>query len=229
MFNKSDSEIKKYINEQYQLLSQQLDEIQAQIKAGQRIRAYSQEKIMDKYLKRFAGFVATDKTSHEDLGWIEDQDKKLNDNIKVLDQLHSVYSLIFKNDNDESDDITGGFSNQKYYRVDIDIEDATESEINAILLKHILNYENNPSLTYNRISTTYFYKTNVYDYSINGAVEGERMAIANEFFYDGSVSNYGRTTFTNNDKLISYIKVDNLYNKSREMMKNLTQFEVKND
>lgn len=232
MFNKSDIQ---HLDKQYEELAHKLNRLEElmvrRFNYAQDDRTAEREKL-EKYFKKYYYFIAGDKMHNELLGfWGDEQDDQQKDSAdkpEPLTQLHQVYSLIFKH-GDASSNLSDKFNKDDYYRVDVDIEDATESEINAILLKHILNYKNNPQLTYKQIQTV-VYEPQVNYYTGDTVVAqaaGEKMK--NGFFYEPNVVGYKRTTFTNNDKLISYIKVDNLYNKSREIMKNLTQFEVKND
>ena len=115
--------------------------------------------------------------------------------------------------------VTGNFENMNQ------IQNAIDTEINAILLKHILNYANNPKITVNKIQTIVSSPRKIY--TQGSAIETldyvpEKV---NGFFYDQNVVGYSTLSFANNDRLISFIKIDNLENKSKTEMKNLTQFE----
>ena len=140
-------------------------------------------------------------------------------NVSCLDDLNYVYSLIFQSIHPEND-LSG--KNRKYYRVDINVNNSYEDEINATLLRHIRDYENHPVLKYDQIITNYctspiqmgtLYSSPYKDYY--------------GFFFDSRVRKY-RTKFeVNKDRLIDFADITDFKSKTQKAMKELTKFDIK--
>lgn len=224
MFNKSDMQ---HLDKQYEDLKHQLDTMQdlmvRRFNYAQKDRKAESDKVCEYFDMAFGqGIKGKDNDRLGLIGSGHDIPADTSGGTEVLDQLSKVYSLIFKRNGTDTDDITGGLSNQKdYYRVDVTI-DAPNNAINAMLLKHIISPFSCGSLTYNEISTLYSYES--WDDLEGGVIN--KTGSAKGFFYDDSVVGYSTLSFANNDRLISFIKIDNLENKSKTKMKNLTQFEA---
>ena len=227
MFSKSDIQ---HLDKQYEELSHKLDQLHEFTRHGFNTMRQDHDDEYEKlrqYFKKYYYFIAGDKMPNEDLGYIDHEwtSNPTKPPKETFDDLGQVYSLIFKR-GDADENLSGKFNKKDYYRVDVAIQDALDTEINAILLKHVLNYANNPKITYNQIQTIVNGPKMIY---ANGdAVRAETFEHekVNGFFYDKNVVGYTTMSFANNDRLISFIKIDNLENKSKAEMKNLTQFEV---
>lgn len=227
MFSKSDIQ---HLDKQYEELAQKLDQLHEFTRHGFNSMRQDHDDEYEKlrqYFKKYYYFIAGDKMPNEDLGYIDHEwtSNPTKPPKEIFDDLGQVYSLIFKR-GDADENLSGKFNKKDYYRVDVAIQDAIDTETNAILLKHVLNYADNPKITYNQIQTIiYEPQRNYYlgDTLVARAAGKEKI---NGFFYDKNVVGYSTLSFANNDRLISFIKIDNLENKSKTAMKNLTQFEV---
>ena len=227
MFSKSDIQ---HLDKQYEELANKLDQLHEFTRHGFNSMRQDHDDEYEKlrqYFKKYYYFIAGDKMPNEDLGYIDHEwtSNPAKPPKEIFDDLGQVYSLIFKR-GDADENLSGKFNKKDYYRVDVAIQDAIDTEINAILLKHILNYANNPKITVNKIQTIVSSPRKIY--AQGSAIETldyvpEKV---NGFFYDQNVVGYSTLSFANNDRLISFIKIDNLENKSKTEMKNLTQFEV---
>lgn len=226
MFSKSDIQ---HLDKQYGDLQQKLDCMQElmvrRFNYAQDDRTAEREKL-EKYFKKYYYFIAGDKMPNEDLGYIDHEwtSEPAKPPKELFNDLGQVYSLIFKR-GDADDNLSGKFDKKDYYRVDVSIQDALDTEINAILLKHVLNHANNPKITYNQIYTIVPTDSGIL---IRGQeVKTQRTEEQNGFFYDQNVVGYTTLSFTNNDRLVSFLKIDNLKNKSKQAMRDFTQFDIK--
>lgn len=225
MFSKSDMQ---HLDKQYEELAHKLDQLHEFISAilnTERKNRVDDQQELYKYLKKYSYYIAHDKSYNDALGFIEDEVATTvsKDAKSIFKNLGKVYSLIFKRSDAECN-LTGKFNRDDYYRVDVSIVDMTDAEINAILLRHILNYGSNPQITVNKIQTVFNTYTRTWDEKT--IVKVKQRKKINGFFYDKNVVGYATLSFANNDRLILFIKIDNLENKSKTAMKNLTQFEV---
>lgn len=228
MFSKSDIQ---HLDKQYEDLQQKLDYMQKlmvrRFNYAQDDRTAEREKL-EKYFKKYYYFIAGDKMSNEDLGYIDHEwtSEPAKPPKELFNDLGQVYSLIFKR-GDADDNLSGKFDKKDYYRVDVSIQDALDTEINAILLKHVLNHANNPKITYNQIQTIVNGPKMIYAQGDAIKTETFTNKKTNGFFYDKNVVGYTTMSFTNNDRLISFLKIDNLESKSKQAMRDFTQFDIK--
>lgn len=169
-----------------------------------------------------------DKMAQQKQNAVSQAKKKVDDNdhlkdalnASCLDELNYVYSLIFQSIHPEND-LSG--KNRKYYRVDINVNNSYEDEINATLLRHIRDYENHPVLKYDQIITNYCTSSIQACVGMNSAPYEDYYG----FFYDRSVYEY-RTKFgVNKDRLINFVEITDLQDKTREKMKEITKFDIK--
>lgn len=228
MFNKSDMQ---HLDKQYEELANKLDQLHEFTHHGFNTMRQDHDDEYEKlrqYFKKYYYFIAGDKMPNEDLGYIDHEwtSNPAKPPKEIFDDLGQVYSLIFKR-GDADENLSGKFNKKDYYRVDVAIQDALDTEINAILLKHVLNYANNPKITYNQIQTIVSEPKKIYAQGDAIKTETFTNEKVNGFFYGKNVVGYTTMSFTNNDRLISFLKIDNLENKSKQAMRDFTQFDIK--
>lgn len=228
MFSKSDIQ---HLDKQYEELAHKLDQLHEFTHHGFNTMRQDHDDEYEKlrqYFKKYYYFIAGDKMPNEDLGYIGHEWTSIpaKPPKEIFDDLGQVYSLIFKR-GDADENLSGKFNKKDYYRVDVAIQDAIDTEINAILLKHVLNYANNPKITYNQIQTIVNGPKMIYANGDAVRTETFEHEKVDGFFYDKNVVGYTTMSFTNNDRLISFLKIDNLENKSKQAMRDFTQFDIK--